>query len=113
MGWVWLVSPANGLPHKVTDDESVLAFHVGRDYQVTDIPGDLNQDDEEFKLEWAKLQAGEQNAELRGKALDEALKAAGLSTAGTVDEKRARLTEYEAASNISEAPATEQEEEDK
>lgn len=34
--------------------------------------------------------------ELKGKELDAALKAAGLSTAGTADEKRARLAEAQA-----------------
>lgn len=33
-------------------------------------------------------------AELKGQALDAALKDAGLSTSGTVEEKRLRLTEH-------------------
>lgn len=35
--------------------------------------------------------------QLKGESLDEALKAAGLSTSGTADEKRERLAEYRAA----------------
>lgn len=35
-------------------------------------------------------------AGLKGKALDEALTAAGLSTSGSADDKRARLAEHQA-----------------
>lgn len=96
-GWVWLISPVNGLPHRVPDHEEVIASFVGRDFVRTDIPGDIDSDTEEFALELAKLQASDQAAELRGKALDEALEAAGLSKSGSVEEKRQRLADHEAA----------------
>jgi hypothetical protein len=41
---------------------------------------------------------GEDPEELRGDALDDALRAAGLSTSGKADEKRARLAEHRAGS---------------
>lgn len=41
-------------------------------------------------------------ADLKGKALDEALTAAGLPTSGKADEKRARLAEHLAAGDESE-----------
>lgn len=93
---VWLNHPEHGL-HKVPDNPGVIAYFEGRDYVVTDLPAELESDDPEFIKAQAKLQAGEQTAELKGKALDDALDAAGLSKAGTVEEKRARLTDHEAA----------------
>jgi len=46
-GWVWLIS-SDGLPHRVPDNPGVVASFVGRDYEATDLPGDLSEDDEEF-----------------------------------------------------------------
>jgi hypothetical protein len=97
-GWKWLISDINGLPHRVPDDPAVIATHVARGFELTDLPGDLNPDDEEFVAALAVRQAGKDAEELRGKALDEALEQAGLSKSGTVDEKRQRLAESQAAS---------------
>lgn len=43
---------------------------------------------------WESTTVDPDPAELKGQALDAALKDAGLSTSGTVDEKRLRLTEH-------------------
>lgn len=96
--WKWLISDINGLPHRFPDDPAVIAAFVARGYEVTDIPGDLNDDDEEFLAAMASRQATKDAEELRGKALDEALETAGLSKSGTVDEKRQRLADHQAAS---------------
>jgi hypothetical protein len=93
---VWLIHPDHGV-HKVPDNPGVLAYFAGRDYVVADLPAELDADDPEFIEALAKLQAKDEVAELKGKALDDALDAAGLSKSGTVEEKRARLTEHEAA----------------
>ena len=93
---VWLTHPEHG-EHKVPDNPGVIAYFVGRGYVVSDLPAELEADDPEFIEALEKLRAGEQVSELKGKALDDALDAAGLSKSGTVEEKRARLTEHEAA----------------
>ena len=46
MGWVWLVSPVNGIPHRV--DEGALPAFVARGFEVTDLPGELDADDPDF-----------------------------------------------------------------
>ena len=94
--WVWLISDINGLPHRVP--EEVVAFHAARGFQVTDIPGDLDSDSEEFADALAERQAVQDAEELKGKALDDALDSAGLSKSGSADEKRQRLAEHQAAS---------------
>ena len=109
-GWVWLVSGVNGLPHRVPDNPDAIAGFVGRGFTITDIPGVLNSDDEEFLIEFAKLQAVDQAADLKGKALDEALDDVRLSKSGTVAEKQARLAEFNASEGTVEADsATDQE----
>jgi hypothetical protein len=94
-GWVWLISDVNGLPHRVP--EEVVAFYAARGFEVTDIDGDLDSDTEEFQAALAERQAVQEVAELKGKALDEALEGAGLSKSGSVEEKRQRLADHEAA----------------
>jgi hypothetical protein len=109
-GWVWLVSGVNGLPHRAPDDQGAIEPLVARGFTVTDLPGEWNSDDEEFIAALAKLQAVDQAADLKGKALDEALDDAGLSKSGTVAEKQARLAEFNASEGTVEAdPATNQE----
>jgi hypothetical protein len=93
---VWLTHPEHG-EHKVPNNPGVIAYVAGRGYAVTDLPAELEPDDPDFVEAVEKLRTGEQVAELKGKALDDALDAAGLSKSGTVEEKRARLTEHEAA----------------
>ena len=97
-GWVWLVSGINGLPHRVPDNPEVIEFFIARGFEVTDIPGELDSDTEEFAAATAGRQALQEAEELKGKALDEALESAGLSKSGSVDEKRQRLAEHQAAS---------------
>ena len=110
--FVWLLSGVNGIPHRVADDQAVIASFVARGFELTGISGEIPSDSEEFQVELAKLQAGDQVADLKGKALDAALDEAGLSKSGTVEEKRARLAEHEAAEITTPAEsATDQEEE--
>lgn len=52
----------------------------------------LNQQPEGL---WVEIEV-EDPGELKGKALDQALEEAGLPKSGNVDEKRARLAEYNA-----------------
>ena len=107
-GWTWLVSSINGLPHRVPD--GVVDFYAARDFEVTDIPGDLDSDSEEFAAALAKRQANAEAEDLRGKALDDALDDAGLSKSGTVAEKQSRLAEFNASQGTVEADsATNQE----
>ena len=48
MGWVWVVNPVNGLPHRLPDNQESIRAHLGRGYQLTDLPGDLDSDDPDF-----------------------------------------------------------------
>ncbi len=102
-GWVWLISNINGLPHRVPDNEAAIAPLVARGFEVTNIPDVLNSDDEEFQVALAEWHAAKNAEELKGKALDDALDKAGLSKAGSADEKRQRLAENQAASTTSES----------
>lgn len=108
--WKWLISEINGLPHRVPDDSEVVAFYAARGFEVTDIPGDLDSDTEEFEAALAARQAVQEAEELKGRALDEALDSAGLSKSGSADEKRQRLAESQAAEVTTQADsATNQE----
>jgi len=102
--WVWLISPANGLPHRVP--EGVVEFYAARGYEVTDIDGELDSDSEEFANALAERQSARDAEELKGKSLDEALDGAGLSKSGSADEKRQRLAEHQAA--VSNPPSGDQ-----
>ena len=97
-GWVWVISDVNGLPHRLPNDPSVIAAHVARGFELTDLPGDLNSDDEEFVVALGARRAAKDAEELRGKELDAALEAADLSKSGTVKDKQQRLAEHQAAS---------------
>jgi hypothetical protein len=61
-GWKWLVSSVNGLPHRVPDNESAIATLVGRGFEVTDLPGDWQSDDEEFLAALEEWKAGKEKA---------------------------------------------------
>lgn len=61
-----------------TDNEQALGYFRRAGYTVDELDGGSPDDGERT---------------LKGTALDEALDAAGLSKAGTADEKRARLVE--------------------
>lgn len=49
-----------------------------------------------FEVESRSEKPADGSDDLKGKALDEALDAAGLPKSGTADEKRARLAEHQA-----------------
>ena len=108
-GWRWLVNPSlENSYHRISDDPAVLPAFTARGWEPVDIDGDLARDSVEFDEALARLQAEREASDLRGKALDEALENAGLSKAGTVDEKRARLAQHE-TTNQAETSATENE----
>ena len=81
--WTELYHPTFATWHKVPDHPVVVQDFRDRGWETR---ADI------------EARAGEEAEELRGKALDKALEDAGLSKSGTVDEKRARLAEHEAAS---------------
>ena len=81
--WVDLYHPGDHVWHRVPDNPSVVQYFRDKGWETrADIAA----------------RAGAEAEELRGRALDEALDAAGLSKAGSADEKRERLAEYEARS---------------
>lgn len=53
---VWLVN-AEGVPHQVPNNQAVINSFVGRGWRVTDLPSDLDSDDEEFQNLLAELSA--------------------------------------------------------
>jgi hypothetical protein len=53
---VWLINSLNGLPHYAPDEPGVIASLVGRGYEVTDLPVDLDSDDPDFIEALEKLQ---------------------------------------------------------
>lgn len=83
--WVELYNPSvgDGVWHRVPDHPAVVQDFRDRGWET--------QED-------IAARAGAEAEELKGKALDKALEDAGLSKSGTVDEKRDRLAEFEAAS---------------
>ena len=98
-GWVWLISDVNGLPHRVDNNPVTIGSLVARGFELTDLPGDLNSDDEEFLAALAERQALKDAEELRGKALNQALEDAGLSKSGSVEEKQQRLAAHQATND--------------
>lgn len=96
--WVELYNPSVPGWHKVPDHPAVVQSFRERGWETQ---GDI------------AARAGAEAEELKGKALDEALEAAGLAKSGSADDKRARLAEYEAAQAIEsvEADSTTNEEE--
>ena len=80
--WVELYNPTIPGWHRVPDHPAVVQDFRDRGWETAaDIAARTSAEAEE----------------LRGKALDEALEDAGLLKSGTVDEKRTRLAEHEAA----------------
>jgi len=103
--WKWLTHPEFGV-HRVPDNPGVVESFTQRDWQLTDIDGELASDSEEFAEALASRQAVQDAEELKGKALDDALDGAGLSKSGSADEKRQRLAEHQAA--VSNPPSGDQ-----
>lgn len=69
-------------------------WHNTRTNDVIDVPDQLDQKYKD-SAEWEPHKAStEDDGKLKGKALDEALQAAGLPLTGTADEKRAALDEH-------------------
>lgn len=85
MQWVELYNPTIPAWHRVPDNPGVVQHFRDRGWET---PDDI------------AARAGAEAEELKGKALDDALDAAGLSKSGTADEKRDRLAEHEAKSAI-------------
>ena len=83
--WIDLYNPSIPGWHRVHNHPAVVQHFRDRGWET---PEDI------------AARAGAEAEELRGKALDEALDAAGLSKSGSADEKRTRLAEFEAKSAI-------------
>jgi hypothetical protein len=103
--WVYLYHPEALGGAQFPNDPAVIAVYEGKGWVRQDTPAELDPDApntgltaEQANAQAAAAQAAEEAEALKGKALDEALEAAGLSKAGTADEKRARLAEHEAES---------------
>lgn len=104
MGWVFLRDPESGAPHLVS--EGGAGLFEARGWQRYAMPEGLDPNDPYAPAALHEVLAlapepepilseGEALA-LKGQALDEALDRAGLSKAGSADEKRARIAEHEA-----------------
>ena len=103
-GWVYMVHPG-AAGQRFPDDPDVIAAQQARGWELHSMPTALDPDaldTGEVVVQAAELYesqpilSDEEVEALRGKALDEALEAAGLSKTGTVAEKRERLAEHEA-----------------
>jgi hypothetical protein len=60
---VWLIN-SDG-PHRVPNDPGVIAYMVGRGWEVTDLPAHLDSDDPEFIEALEKFQAEKVTAEAK------------------------------------------------
>ena len=120
MAWVFLRHPGIGGAQLVVDNADVIGLFEAKGWERADAPDgvDLNDPhapaglaDALAQAEKAAAEAAEKlAADLKGKALDDALDKAGLSKSGSADEKRARLAEHEAESaNTTIAPQEEAE----
>lgn len=104
MAWVYLRHPETGGACRVPDEPGVVESLEARGWQRHVMPAELDPDAPNSGVvaqaagvyEPERILTDDEVAELKGKALDDALDAAGLSKSGTADEKRARLAEYEA-----------------
>lgn len=97
-GWMYLVHPETGGAQVAPDNPGVLEHFEARGWERHVMPAELdpNAPDTGAVYETERILSEDEALGLKGKALDEALDAAGLSKAGTADEKRARLAEHEA-----------------
>ena len=86
-GWVTLYNPTQQVTHRVPDNPLVI-----RDFQ------DHGWYTPEESAAHAEEEAAAAAEALKGKALDDAAKKAGIPTSLSADEKRARLAELEAES---------------
>lgn len=101
MAWQYMVHAELGA-HQLAPADAVDVWQ-GRGWERRAMPEGIDPNDPNAPWDLAELPVtdtevvldpGEVEA-LKGKSLNEALEAAGLSKAGTVDEKRARLAEHE------------------
>ncbi len=112
MGWAYLVHETTGGTCVVPDDLSVITAQEARGWKRHVLPPELDPDAPNYAGDVPGappevILSEEEALDLKGKALDQALRDAGLSTTGSADDKRARLAEHEAALAT---PTTEQEE---
>lgn len=89
MQWVYMTLPNSGGSALFPDEPGVIAAQEARGWERAEMPTELDPDAPNAD---PVLEAPAD--ELKGKALDEALKARGLPTTGNADEKRARLAEH-------------------
>jgi hypothetical protein len=104
--WAYLAHPEIGGHSLFPDDPATIAHYEARGWERRAFPEGLDPADPaafgQLHEALANAPAPEpilsedQVAELKGKALDDALDAAGLSKSGTVAEKRDRLADHEA-----------------
>ena len=81
-------------------DEKIVTFQTAQGTRIT------AHEALAVKLGY-RAEAEQERAELKGKALDEALKEAGLPLDGRADEKRARYAEYLASEEPADEPVDE------
>jgi hypothetical protein len=86
--WVHLYNPTQQAWHRVPDNAAVIQDFQDRGWETPDD---------------SAARAEAEAAQLHGRALDEALDAAGLAKTGTVKEKQARLAEHENTPEATEA----------
>lgn len=104
MGWVYMRHSETSGAQLAPDSPDVIRGFEDRGWVQYAMPPELDPDAPNtggteavaVPVETERVLSDEQVEELRGQALDEALDEAGLSKAGTVAEKRARLKEHEA-----------------
>ena len=96
VGWVFMVQPDFDGKTSVPDSQDVVRWHEARGWVRAELPTELDPNAPDEGTTHAQARAEEEVEGLKGEALDEALKAAGLPRTGTADEKRARLAEHEA-----------------
>jgi hypothetical protein len=106
MSWVFLRHEETGGAGLYTEDPGLLTLLESRGWTRHALPEGIDPDDPYAPGALAEVLAEgiqpepilseEQVDALKGKELDAALEAAGLSKSGTADERRARLAEYEA-----------------
>jgi hypothetical protein len=95
-GWVTLYNPSQQAWHRVPDNAAVI-----RDFQ------DRGWYTPEESAAHAEEEAAAAAEALKGKALDDAAKKAGIPTSLSADEKRARLAELEQAESATPTKETE------
>lgn len=99
MAWVYLRHDVTGGDCLVPDEPGVVEAHEARGWARYVMPAELDPDAPNTGVsagEPERVLSEEESLALKGKALDEALDAAGLPKTGSADEKRERLAAHEA-----------------